>query len=89
MALKMINFSMKVDEEDWLYLRAVCKKADVPVSGLMRDFVKTMAAMYREVLGEDLDNIKGTQEMLMRKMVRTGLYGLADLMEEAEAGPGQ
>lgn len=80
----LVKKQVFVFKDDYEYLRKLFSKADLEFSRVVRDIVSDMANFFREVFGEDIDNIEGDAERYLRKILRLGLLKFAEAVDEAQ-----
>lgn len=84
MAKKQVVVSARLEEEDWIYVKAVLQKADTTMTYFISEYITEMAGFFRSIFGDDLDKLTQTRDVYFRRMIRKGFNSIGQVLDEYE-----
>lgn len=73
--------ALRVKGSDYEYLQRVLSLAGMSMTGVMSDYVTSLAYMFRQVIGEEVDPENADREYYLRNMVRFSLLEMGKALE--------
>lgn len=84
MTKKQVVVSARLEEDDWLYVKAVLKKADITMTHFISEYISEMAGFFKSIFGDDLDKLSETRDVYFRRMIRKGFNSIGEVLDEYE-----
>lgn len=82
-----VSVKLKVEREDYEYLRDLCFKAHTSFAEMVRELISCLAGFYRGIFGDSLSDLEDLEmeqgAVYIRRAIRFGLLKVAEILDDS------